>query len=75
MDAAELKALLRSVPRLTPCQKTELMSALVAGGLESEVLALLESRLADVAACPHCISARVVRNGSACGLQRYKCRG
>ena len=75
MDAAELKVLLRSVTRLTPCQKTELMSALAAGGRESEVLALVESRLAEVAACPHCKSARVVRNGSASGLQRYKCRG
>lgn len=75
MDAAELKGLLMSVTRLTPCQKTELMSALTAGGREREVLALVESRLGDVLACPHCKSARVVRNGSASGLQRYKCRG
>ena len=74
MEAAELKGLLMSVARLTPRQKTELMSALVASGRESEVLALVESRLGEIQACPHCKSARVVRNGSASGLQRYKCR-
>ena len=75
MDAAELKVLLVSVTRLTPFQKTELVSALASGGRESEVLALVESRLVDGMACPHCKSSRVVRNGSASGLQRYKCRG
>jgi transposase-like protein len=48
---------------------------LAAGGHESEVLSLVESRLGDTPACPHCSSARVVRNDSASGLQRYKCRG
>ena len=35
---------------------------------------LIESRLIETRACPHCNGAKVVRNGSASGLQRYKCR-
>jgi hypothetical protein len=47
MKAAELKGLLKSVTRLTAGQKTELMAVLAAGGLESEVLSLVESRLPE----------------------------
>jgi hypothetical protein len=70
MDAAELKGLLMAVTRLTPCQRAELMSALTAGGREREVLALVESRLGDVLACPHRQSARVVL---AHGFLRLRC--
>jgi transposase-like protein len=75
MDAAELKVLLMSVTRLTPGQKADLRAALDAGGREEEIRSLVESRLVEERACPHCDGARVVRNGSASGLQRYKCRG
>lgn len=75
MDAAELKRMLVAVAKLTPRQKTDLLAALGAGGSEEEVLALVESRWLDLPACPHCECAKVVRNGSASGLQRYKCRG
>lgn len=74
MNAAELKRLLVSVPRLTSGQKAELLGALDAGGRDSEVRAILESRLVEKRACPHCDGVWVVRNGSASGLQRYKCR-
>jgi transposase-like protein len=74
MDAAELKRLQMSVARLTLGQKAELRAALDAGGRDEEIRSLLESRLVEVRACPHCHGARVVRNGSASGLQRYKCR-
>ncbi len=74
MDAAELKQLLMLVPRLTLGQKAELLAALGAAGHEDEVRALVESRLTEALTCPHCHGAKVVRNGSASGLQRYKCR-
>ena len=74
MDAAELKGLLLSVNRLTVGQRVELLAALDAGGHDEEVRSLLESRLTETQACPHCNGVWIVRNGSASGLQRYKCR-
>ena len=74
MDAAELKGLLVSVKRLTQGQRAELMAALGAGGDDMQVRSLLESRLSQTRACSHCDGTRIVRNGSASGLQRYKCR-
>lgn len=74
MNAAELKRWLLSVTRLSPGQKAQLLAALAAGGREDEVRAILESRLTQAQACPHCAGTWIVRNGSASGLQRYKCR-
>lgn len=74
MDAAELKRWLASVARLTPAQKAELLNMLSAGDDEAEVGRLVDSRLARLPACPHCAGTRIVRNGSASGLQRYKCQ-
>jgi len=75
MKTAQMKELLASLPRLTPGQKADLLAALGTGGQAEEVCALLESRIGTVPACPHCQGEHVVRNGSASGLQRYKCRG
>lgn len=74
MDAKELKQWLSSVSRLTACQKAQLLEALSAGTEHTQVCTLVESRIAAHPACPHCGGARTVRNGSASGLQRYKCR-
>ena len=74
MDAAELKRWLASVAQLTPTQKAVLFKALSARDGEAEVGQLVDSRLAQSPACPHCASTRIVRNGSASGLQRFKCR-
>ena len=74
MDAAELKRWLASVARLTPAHKAELLNALGARDDEAVVGQLVESRLAQLPACPHCAGTRIVRNGNASGLQRYKCR-
>ena len=74
MDAAELQRWLASVARLTPAQKAGLLKALSARDDEAEVGQLVDSRLARLPACPHCAGTRIVRNGSASGLQRYKCR-
>lgn len=74
VDASRLKTFLLSVARLTVGQKAELLATLQSGGHEQEVCSLVESRLAETLACPHCRCIKVVRNGSASGLQRYKCR-
>lgn len=74
MDAAELKRWLTSVARLTPAQKAELLKFLSARDDQAAVEDLVESRLAQLPACPHCACTRIVRNGSASGLQRFKCR-
>ena len=74
MDAAGLKKLLLSVKRLSVGQRVELLAALNAGGHDEEVRSLLELRLTETHACPHCNEVWIVRNGSASGLQRYKCR-
>ena len=74
MDAAELKRWLASVARLTPAQKADLLKLLSARDDQVAVGDLVESRLAQVPVCPHCADTRIVRSGSASGLQRYKCR-
>ena len=74
MDALKLKQLLISVARLTVRQKAELLEALSARSDDAQVRSLVESRIAALPACAHCGDARIVRNGNASGLQRYKCR-
>ena len=74
MDAGELKRWLSSVARLTPAQKADLLKALSVRDDEAEVGHLVDSRLAQSPACPHCASTWIVRNGRASGLQRFKCR-
>ena len=63
-----------SLKRLTLGQKAELLAALDAGSHAEEVRSILEARLLQTRTCPHCHGTRVVRNGSASGLQRYKCQ-
>ena len=73
MDAVELKEWLGGVASLTTRQKAELLKTLGVAGDAEQVRALVESRLTALPACPHCGGDRIVRNGSASGLQRYKC--
>ena len=51
-----------------------MLAALDPGGQDKEVRLLLESRLTEQQACPHCLGSWIVRNGIASGLQRYECR-
>ena len=59
MDAAELKRWLASVARLTPAQEAELLNALGARDDEAVVGQPVESRLAQLPACPHCAGTRM----------------
>lgn len=65
----------RNVAKLTRGQRKMLEADLAAEDRKTETVAQIESRAADHPGCPHCSCERVVKNGTAHGLQRYKCRG
>lgn len=71
MRSRELKKMLAQAAKLTWPQRRELMQALSGVDEVAQVVQALQSR---PVACPHCQGERVVRNGHASGLQRYKCR-
>jgi transposase-like protein len=50
------------------------MSELAAGEGKAASVAIIEDSLGATPHCPHCGAEHVVRNGTAHGLQRYKCR-
>ena len=75
MQAREMKQLMTMACRLTPNQRQTLLASLASGVAHCEALELVQSRLAQAPSCPKCRGAKVVRNGQADGLQRYKCRG
>jgi transposase-like protein len=67
----KLKAM---VARLTFAQRQALKEELTAENDAAECVEVIEAERRPEC-CPHCQSAGVVRNGSAHGLQRYKCCG
>lgn len=73
MRARELKRWMAEAERLTPGQREQALARLQTGAMEDAVAAVLHSRAP--AACPRCRGTRMVRNGQAGGLQRFKCRG
>lgn len=73
MRGRELKKLKALVVKLTFAQRRELMDELVAEDVAAASVGVIEAQ-GKPGTCPHCGSERVVRNGSASGLQRYKCR-
>ena len=50
------------------------VAELTAGERKAASVEVIEGCAADTPVCPHCSAERVVKNGSADGLQRYKCR-
>jgi transposase-like protein len=73
MRGRELKKLKALVVKLTFAQRRELMDELVAEDVAAASVGVIEAQ-GKPGTCPHCGSERMVRNGSASGLQRYKCR-
>lgn len=71
MRSRELKRMLAQASRLTPPQRHELIRAL---GHTDEAAQVMQTLASRPVVCPHCHGQRVVRNGHASGLQRYKCR-
>src|SRR5579864_6513230 len=74
MKKQEMQRLLALLGRLTRGQRQELASALRAQSNAEASIEVLESTGSQARGCPHCKSQRLVRNGMADGLQRYKCR-
>jgi transposase-like protein len=71
MRSRELKRMLAEASKLTPTQRQELIWVLSDLDEAEQVVQTVQSR---PQVCPHCQGERVVRNGHASGLQRYKCR-
>lgn len=74
MRARELMQLMNRTARLTPAQREQLMAHLRTGLAHDEATAIVQGRMGQHPVCPKCQAQRVVRNGQADGLQRYKCR-
>lgn len=75
MRKRELTKLIAGLGRLTPLQRRQVAAELDAGESRAGTVALVEKGVADDPHCPHCDSSEVVRNGTADGMQRFKCRG
>jgi len=73
MRQRDWKRLKAMVAKLTFAQRQTLKEELVAAGDAAASLEVIEGT-GRLQTCPHCQSDAVVRNGSANGLQRYKCR-
>jgi transposase-like protein len=73
MRQRELAVLLKSLEKLTRSQRQLLVAELTAGERRTASIEVIESTVADKPCCPHCAATQVVKNGSADGLQRYKC--
>ncbi len=71
MRSRELQRMLAEATRLTTRQRQALVRALSSADEAAQVVHTLQSRPPS---CPHCQDERVVRNGHASGMQRYKCR-
>lgn len=74
MRARELKRWLAEAARLTPRQREQVLVRLQDGVMADAVAAVIGAR-GHPTECPKCGGARIVRNGLADGLQRFKCRG
>ena len=75
MRKRELTKLIAELDRLTPLQRRQVSAELKAGESKASSIALVEKGMTEAPHCPHCNSGTVVRNGTANGLQRFKCRG
>ena len=74
MSTRELSKLIAELGRLTPLQRKQVQAELSAGMGKNSALAVIERSDIESMCCPHCKSSSVKCNGTANGLQRYKCR-
>lgn len=74
MRQRELVVLINGLGKLTRTQRQMVVAELTAGERKAASVEVIEECAADTPVCPHCSAERVVKNGSADGLQRYKCR-
>lgn len=74
MRAEQFQEVLASVPRLSETQLDELLKAVDERRARTKALRVIETAKGPVK-CPRCTFDRVVKNGHARGLQRYRCVG
>lgn len=74
MRKRELSKLMGMLDRLTPTQRKALTAELAAVESKAVSVEVIERQALKQASCPHCAALRVVKNGTAHGLQRFKCR-
>ncbi len=74
MREHEWKNWLKGLQDLSPRQRQSVMEQLHIPNEGQQVLEQVESAGSSGRCCPHCASERLVRNGQANDLQRYKCR-
>jgi transposase-like protein len=75
MRTGELNRVVRAIQEMSWSQRRVLRQRLKAAQAGDQARAIVEDRLQALRACPHCHGTHVVRNGTARGLQRYRCRG
>lgn len=75
MRQRELRRLMAKMGQLTRGQRQLLVVELMAEDRRLASVEVIEACGVARGSCPHCQENRVVRNGQANGLQRYKCRG
>lgn len=74
MKELEIQRLVALLGPPTRGQRQELVNALKAQSNAQACVEVLESAGSQTRECPNCKSQRLVRNGMANGLLRYKCR-
>lgn len=74
MRRHEFNAVIRAIQEMSWPQRRQLMAGLKSVQAGEEAHRIVEERVQWLASCPHGCGLRVVRNGMARGLQRYKCR-
>jgi transposase-like protein len=74
MRNREMKRMLVEATKLTPAQRAVLQQALREQGDGERAVEVVQARLRASPTCPHCQGKRIVRNGQASGMQRFKCR-
>ncbi len=74
MRERELTKLIAGLERLTPLQRRRVVAELSAAEGHTATVAVIEKGVSDEPCCPYCAGKTVVRNGTASGLQRFKCR-
>lgn len=75
MRQREMMRFKTALSRMTPGQRDELRAELTALESRPAAATVIEGRVGTAPACPHCTTGRVIKHGTANGLQRYRCRG
>lgn len=74
MCTRELTALKKALQALTPNQLKSVRAEIDQMAGRVQAIEIIEGRMDETTGCPHCGGLRRVRNGSANGLQRYRCK-